>query len=41
MAESDHARLSLPPCGVIREVVTAMTIEKGLPNPKLGQPQRR
>ena len=33
MEEADHARLSLPLCGVIREVIKGIKIEKGLPPP--------
>ncbi len=33
MEEADNARLSLPLCGVVREVIKGIKIEKGLPPP--------
>jgi 3-hydroxyisobutyrate dehydrogenase-like beta-hydroxyacid dehydrogenase len=35
MQEADRARLSLPLCGVIREVIKGIKIERGLPPPPL------
>jgi 3-hydroxyisobutyrate dehydrogenase-like beta-hydroxyacid dehydrogenase len=34
MQEADHARLSLPLCGVVREVIKAIKIERGLTAPQ-------
>ena len=34
ITEADHVRLSLPLCGVIREVIKGIKIEKGLPDPR-------
>jgi hypothetical protein len=34
MTEADNARLSLPLCGVIREVIKGIKIERGLVAPK-------
>lgn len=35
MEEADKARLSLPLCGVVREVIKGIKIEKGLPDPRV------
>lgn len=37
LAEADHARLSLPLCGVVAEVVKTVKYEKGWPTPELSQ----
>lgn len=37
MGEADNARLSLPLCGVIREVIKGIKIDKGLPDPRLAK----
>ena len=38
MEEADKARLSLPLCGVVREVIKGIKIEKGLPDPRVTEP---
>jgi hypothetical protein len=37
LQEADEARLSLPLCGSLKEVIKGIKIERGLPMPKLAK----